>query len=266
MQPNSEMNQFLRNKRLSTVIGIAVIFVLYFVAAFVTNFKMNVAVMSFPKAANWIAKYMIPDAQAIERLPRIIEKLTETILVSVAATTIAAVFAFIASIFGSASTKLPKFVNTIVRVIAAFFRNVPDVVWAMILMFSFGQNLLTGFFALFFSTFGMLTRRFIETIDETSKESIEALTACGASFPMIVFQGILPSSISGIITWILYMIETNIRSSTLIGMLTATGIGNLFNIYYNRMQFGSASLIIVLICVIVILIDNLSTIIRRAIN
>lgn len=151
------------------------------------------------------------------------------------------------------------------RIIAAFFRNVPDVVWAMLLMFSFGQNILTGFFALFFTTFGMLTRAFIETIDEVSSSCIEALQASGASFIQIVFQGIIPSSITGIVTWVLYMIETNIRSSTLIGMLTATGIGYLFDMYYKRLDFSSASLVVLLIIVMVIAIETFSNLIRRVI-
>ena len=53
-----------------------------------------------------------------------------------------------------------------------------------------------------------------------------------------VFQGVVPSAISEIITWILFMIETNIRSSTLIGILTATGIGYLFDLYYKRLDYA----------------------------
>ncbi len=149
--------------------------------------------------------------------------------------------------------------------IAAFFRSVPDVVWAMLLMFSFGQNILTGFFALFFTTFGMLTRAFIETIEEASSDCIEALRASGANFAQTVFQGIIPSVIPGIVTWVLYMIETNIRSSTLIGILTATGIGYLFDMYYKRLDFSSASLVVLLIIATVIIIELISNQIRKVI-
>ena len=122
-----------------------------------------------------------------------------------------------------------------------------------------------GFFALFFTTFGLLTRAFIETIDEVSANCIEALRASGANFIQTVFQGIFPSVITGLITWILYMIETNIRSSTLIGILTATGIGYLFDMYYKRLDFSSASLVVVLIIVMVVLIEMISNQIRKGI-
>jgi phosphonate transport system permease protein len=135
----------------------------------------------------------------------------------------------------------------------------------MLFLFSFGQNVLTGFMALFFYTFGTLTRAFIETIDEVSAACVEALTATGASFMQIVFQGIIPSAISEIITWVLYTIETNIRNSTLIGILTATGIGYLFDLYYKRMDYAAASLVVIAIVLLVVIIETISNRIRKVI-
>jgi phosphonate transport system permease protein len=135
----------------------------------------------------------------------------------------------------------------------------------MLLLFSFGQNILTGFFALFFATFGMLTRAFIETIDEVSASCVEALYATGATSLQTVFNGVIPSSMPEIVSWVLYMIETNIRSSTLIGMLTATGIGYLFDLYYKRMDYGSASLVVIAIVILVIAIEIISNRIRKVI-
>ena len=124
---------------------------------------------------------------------------------------------------GSKTTCVNAVVGRIVRIVAAFFRSVPNVVWAMLLLFSFGQNILTGFLALFFYTFGLLTRAFIETIDEVSASCVEALRATGASFMQIVFQGIVPVMIAEIITWVLYMIETNIRDATLVEHVSGDG-------------------------------------------
>jgi len=168
-------------------------------------------------------------------------------------------------LMGTRTTNANPWIARIVRIIAAFFRNVPDVVWALLLLFTFGQNILTGFFALFFYTFGLLTRTFIETIDEVSSSCVEALRATGATSMQIVTQGIVPSVMSIIISWVLYMIETNIRASTLIGMLTATGIGFLFDTYYKRMEYGSASLVVIVIVITVITIELTSNKIRKVI-
>lgn len=249
-----------------TYIGVsAVIILIYFGAAFITEFNMSEGLASFPGAIRWIAKNLIPDAQAIGRIPKILSKLLETTLLSVAVTVFAAVCSFLFSLFGTRTTKINPLISRVVRIAAAFFRNVPDVVWAMLLMFSFGQNILTGFLALFFTTFGLLTRAFIETIDEVSSSCVEALNATGANFIQCVFQGIIPSSLTGIVSWVLYMIETNIRSSTLIGMLTATGIGYLFDMYYKSIEFPSAGLIVLFMIILVIVIEGISNKIRRVI-
>ena len=255
-----------RKRKITYTAVLVSILALYMVSSLITEFKLSEGIMAFPEAVTWITTTLVPDAKAFERVPKIWNKLMETALLSVAVTTIAAVMAFIFSLFGSRTLKFHRLINQIVRTVAAFFRNVPDVVWAMLLMFSFGQNILTGFFALFFTTFGLLTRSFIETIDEVSSDCVEALDATGADFAQIVFQGIIPSSITGITTWILYMIETNIRSSTLIGILTATGIGYLFDMYYKRLEFGSASLVVLSIVVLVIIIETISNQLRKVIT
>lgn len=255
---------FKKRKLTFTIIFIVAIAITV-ISALITEYDLVNGVTSIPSALVWIGSNLIPTQEALEKLPKILSKLLETSLLSVAVTVIAAVFAFVFSLFGSNTTKVNGILSRAVRIVAAFFRNVPDVVWAILLMFSFGQNILTGFFALFFTTFGLLTRAFIETIDEVSTSCVEALKATGASYIQTVFQGIIPSTVVGIITWVLYMIETNIRSSTLVGMLTATGIGYLFDLYYKRLDFGSAGLVVLSIIILVIFIELLSNKLRKII-
>lgn len=256
---------FLRRKADGSVL-LAGMILIYCMAAVVTRFRLEDGIASFGNAVIWITKSLRITPEAMRLFPKVMNKLCETALLSVAVTVIASIFAFIASVFGSRATGLHGSVNRLVRALAALFRNVPDVVWAMILLFSFGQNILTGFFALFFTTFGMLTRAFIETMDEVSADCVEALHAAGAGFMQTVFQGILPSMITSIITWVFYMIETNIRSSTLIGILTATGIGYLLDLYYKRLDFAVVSLIVAATIGMVIAIEIISNTVRKVIG
>lgn len=262
---NKKTADIFKKRKITFTIVFIIAAVITLGSALITKYKFVDGITSIPSALVWIGKNLIPTQESLEKLPKILGKLLETTLLSVAVTVIAAVFAFVFSLLGSKTTKVNGILSRAVRIVAAFFRNVPDVVWAILLMFSFGQNILTGFFALFFTTFGLLTRAFIETIDEVSSSCVEALNATGASYIQTVFQGIIPSSAVGIITWVLYMIETNIRSSTLVGMLTATGIGYLFDLYYKRLDFGSAGLVVLSIIILVILIELLSNKLRKII-
>lgn len=231
----------------------------------ITQFNVVKGFTSLFKAFVWGASNFYPDAHAMSKLPDIAQKLWETVLMSVASTTIAAVFATLLALAGSRTTRINAFSSVIARGMASILRNIPLVAWVMILMLAFSQSLLTGYLALFFGSLGFLTRAFMETLDEASTHAVEALQATGASYPSIILQAVLPSSLPQMISWVLFMIDTNIRDATLVGLVTGTGIGFSFNLYYQTFQFHDASLVVILIIITIIVIETISNYIRRII-
>lgn len=223
------------------------------------------SLLSVSEAFKWIASNLMITGESLQKLPSILDKLLETIILSIISTTTASVFALLLAILGSQATRVNMFFSTLSRFIASVFRNVPIVAWALILLLSFGQNALTGYFALFLTTLGFLTRAFTETIDETSNSSVEALKATGATYFQVVHNAVIPECAPQIVSWILFMIRTNIRSSTLIGILTGTGIGFSFDLYYKSMDYNMVSLITMSIVVVVIGIELISNYVRRVI-
>jgi phosphonate transport system permease protein len=231
----------------------------------ITHYDVIKGFTSIFKAFIWGLTHFYPDAHAMSKLPDIAEKLWETVLMSVASTTVAAVFATLLALAGSRTTRINAFFSVIARGLASIFRNIPLVAWAMILMLAFSQSLLTGYLALFFGSLGFLTRAFIETVDEASMHAVEALQATGAGYASIILQAVLPSSLPQMISWLLFMIDTNIRDATLVGLLTGTGIGFSFDLYYKSFHFHEASLVVILIVVAIIVIEMISNAIRRII-
>ena len=67
------------------------------------------------------------------------------------------------------------------------------------------------------------------------------------------------------ISWLLFMIDTNIRDATLVGLLTGTGVGFSFDLYYKNFQFHDASLVVILIVITIMAIEVISNYIRRII-
>lgn len=184
---------------------------------------------------------------------------------SIAATTAASIPALFLALAGSRATRIHSFFTILSRGISSLFRNIPLVAWAMVLMLTFSQNPLTGFLALFLGSIGFLTRAFVEAIDEMSDDTIEALKATGASELHIIFQAVLPASLPQIVSWLLFMIETNIRDATLVGILTGTGIGFLFDVYYKAFDYHTASLVVIVTVIAVVLTEKISNMVRRMI-
>lgn len=259
------MDNFFLKKRIQSLVILSVLLLVSYGSILITEFDVLKGLESIPKAIVWGISNFYPNEASLEKLPSIVEKLQETILVSIASAFIGAIFAIAFAIFGSKTTKINGFFSTVSRGIATLFRNIDVAAWAMILLFSFGQSSLTGFFALFFVSFGFLTRAFMETIDEVGVHSVEALTATGASYASVIIHSVIPSSIPQMISWVLFMIETNIRSATLIGILTGTGVGFSFNLYYKSLDYNTASLVVLTIVATILLIEFISNYVRRVI-
>ncbi len=252
-------------RRHESLIFFVVLAVLTLGSVVITKYDVSKGFTSCIYAFIWGVSNFYPDADSMTKLPDMLFKLRQTVLMSIASTTLAAVFAFLLALVGSKTTRISSLFSIFARGVASLFRNIPLVAWAMILMLTFSQSELTGYLALFFGSLGFLTRSFIETIDEVSSNSVEALQATGAHYFHITFQAVLPCSMPQMISWLLFMIDTNIRDATLVGLLTGTGIGFCFDLYYKSMNFHAASLVVILIVITIIIIEVLSNYIRRVI-
>ncbi|MDO6447707.1 phosphate/phosphonate ABC transporter permease [Oceanobacillus profundus] len=255
----------MRKSRWITTVSLIIIIGITYLSAVITEFNFIDSVATLPKALSWIFANLWITQETWERLPAILGKLNETIFMSIAATTLAAIISLFLGLMGSKTTKVNNVFSVLARLIASFSRNIPVVAWSLILLISFGQNSLTGFLALFVGTLGFLTRAFIESIDEASQSAVEALQATGATYAHIVNKAVIPQSLPQMLSWILFMIETNIRSATLVGILTGTGIGYTFDLYYKSLNYNAVALVTFTIVIAVIIIELISNRIRKVI-
>jgi phosphonate transport system permease protein len=229
------------------------------------SFDLLKTIVDMPTGLIWMFANFLPGVAALAKLPTVLTQLLSTVLVSIAASCTAAVLALVVAVVGSRSVGIGGPAQFIVRAVASLFRNIPTVAWALILLFSFKQSEFTGYFALFLTSFGYLTRCFLESIDEVSAGAVEALRATGASYGQVVAQAVIPLSATAVLSWVLYMIETNVRDATLIGILTGTGIGFVFDMYYKSFRYNEAGLVVISIVIVVIALELSSNFIRRAI-
>lgn len=258
-------SHFFGRRNIIIRISLVVLVGLTWFCGIFTEFVPEQVLTSIPRVIIWIFSNLIPDASAWAHLSIIFKKLLDTVLMALMATTTAAVISFLFALMAARSTRVNPVLETISRLAASVSRNIPVVAWAMVFLITFGMSTFTGYLAIFFSTFGFLTRAFTETIDQSSTSQVEALRAAGATYTHIISQAVLPAALPKMLSWILYMIETNIRDATLVGLLTGSGIGFLFDLYYKSQQYKSASLLVLLLVAVVIGIEQLSNTLRRKI-
>lgn len=250
-------------KRLYTGLLVIAVF-LFVVCSFLTEFNVMTLIANGDAFWEFITEDFLPPAlPKYSRIPGILSSILVTLALAMSATTIAALLAFFVSLFGSERVSPFPRAAKFVRGFATFLRNIPALVWAFILFSSLGIGTGVGFIALCITSFAFMVRAFVETMEDVSQDCVESLQAVGATFPQRVSQAILPSCLSGFLSWFLYCVEINIRASTIVGMVGGGGIGLTLFSYIKGFQYDIALSIILLIAVMVIVVDRVTGKLRK---
>ena len=157
-------------------------------------------------------------------------------------------------------------VRNLFRFVVSFFRNIPVLIWASLLVFVFGIGNMVGLIALVLATIGFLARSYAESINEIAGTKLEALRASGASWFQLVFHGIIPEFAPAWINWTLYSFEINIRASSILGMVGAGGLGILIQSNLNLRRYSEASALIIILVAMVLITELIVNIIRKRLS
>lgn len=240
--------------------------VLFLLCSFLTEFNVMTLIANGDAFWAFITEDFLPPALPKEsRIPGVLSSVLVTLAIALSASAVAAVLAFVVALFGSEKVSpFPRLAKA-VRGFATFLRNIPALVWAYILFSSLGIGTGVGFVALCITSFAFMVRAFVETMEDVSQDCVESLQAVGAAFPQRVSQAILPSCLSGFLSWFLYCVEVNIRASTIVGMVGGGGVGLTLFSYIKSFQYDIALSIILLVAAMVIVVDQITGKLRKEI-
>lgn len=125
-----------------------------------------------------------------------------------------------------AATNLSKpWISKIVRIIVAFIRAVPTVLWVLIFAISAGLGSEAAVLGMLFHSIAYLVKAFSEAFEEVDHGIIEALRATGASWWHIVVHAIMPSTFTYLLSWTFLRFEINF--SVAVAMGAAAGAGGI---------------------------------------
>ena len=145
-----------------------------------------------------------------------------------------------------------------------FFRGVDALIWTIVLSRAFGPGPLTGALAILITDTGSFGKMFSEALENVDGKQIEGIQSTGAK-PLQRYRfGVLPQITPVLLSQVLYFLESNTRSATIIGAITGGGIGLLLTqAIITQKDWEEVSYYIVLIILMVMLMDWLSGILRR---
>ncbi|WP_307208434.1 phosphonate ABC transporter, permease protein PhnE [Paenibacillus harenae] len=205
---------------------------------------------------------MPPDT---DKLPGLIGPALDTIYMSFVAMVIGALVASVLSIFAAATTSPHPVFQVGMRAFSAMLRNVPVIIWTILLVASFGLGKLVGTLSLIIVSIGMLVRCFAESLEEIDMGQVEALRSVGASYWQVITQAVLPQFLPSLIGWALFNLEVNVRASTIVGMVGGGGLGFTIQSGLKLFQYKEVSMAVLLVLAIVLATEFLTNRIRERI-
>ena len=182
-------------------------------------------------------------------LPGALNALLTTFSLGVLSTIFGAILGFFGALLCAKNISNPVTAN-IVKSFVAFIRAVPTILWVLIFAVSAGLGSVAAVIGLTFHSAGYLIKAYSEAIEEMDSGTIEALKASGASYWQIIFQAVLPSSISYMVAWTFLRFEINFNNALAVGAAAgAGGIGfDLFmagSFYFDLRELGFITYLVV---------------------
>ena len=189
-----------------------------------------------------------------DTMQNVLYQLLVTFCLGVLSTIFGAILAFFCALLCAKNLAPSALANTI-KSLVALVRAVPTVLWVLIFAVSAGLGSVAAVIGLTFHSFAYLTKVYAESIEEVDAGTLEALRASGAGFWQIVFQAILPSSISRMVAWTFMRFEINFTNAVAMGAAAGSGgIGfQLFmagSFYFNLHEMGFLTYVVVIAVVI----------------
>ncbi|WP_305969401.1 MULTISPECIES: phosphonate ABC transporter, permease protein PhnE [unclassified Mameliella] len=188
----------------------------------------------------------------------------ETILMAFLGTMGAALVALPLAFLAARNFTPVVVVRQLVRRVFDFVRGVDALIFTILLSRAFGPGPLTGALAILLTDTGSLGKLFSEALENVDQKQIEGVSSTGAK-PLQRYRfGVIPQITPVLLSQILYFLESNTRSATIIGAITGGGIGlMLTQAIITQKDWEEVTYYIVLIVLMVIFMDWVSGILRR---
>jgi phosphonate transport system permease protein len=199
----------------------------------------------------------------------VFEKMVETVMLALMATTFAIFIAVPLSFLG-ARNLMSAYRGTMIIyfVVRGFFnivRSIEPLIWAIIFAVWVSIGPFAGVLALGMHSIAALGKLYSEQVESIDPGPIEAIRATGANALQTIIYAVVPQIVPPYIAFTIYRWDINVRMSTVIGMVGGGGIGFLLIQWVNLLRYKQAGVAVWAITIVVWVMDYVSGVVREKI-
>ncbi|TVR44126.1 MAG: phosphonate ABC transporter, permease protein PhnE [Planctomycetota bacterium] len=245
----------------SIVFVIAVTFIIW------SMVRAELSVTKFIAGLPWMAEaaqqMVPPSTRDWPQFWRISNNLLTTLQMAVAGGVIGIIISFGIAWMAARNHSPHWSVYALTRGVITLFRTVPDVIWALFFMVTVGLGPFAGALAIMVDTIGYCGRFYAESMEEVDPAPGESLRAMGAGTITVAACSTIPAALPAMTAHSLYAMERAVRSSVILGIVGAGGIGQEIETFITMDEWPYASTCILMIFIMVLGIEQLSAWMRR---
>ena len=206
---------------------------------------------------------MFPPDTAADKMALMARGLYETLEIAVIASALGILLSLPIGLL-AARNLMPPWVTWPMRLLIALCRSFHPVIIAILFVKAVGFGALAGILALTVASIGFIAKLFAEAIEEISLKQVEAVRATGAPFMNVIAYGVLPQVLNRFIGFATYQLDSNLRNSTMVGIVGAGGIGGTMFAAFQRFDYDYLLTILIAIIAMIMVSEALQNWIKKA--
>jgi phosphonate transport system permease protein len=249
-----ERSNIIRNVLL---VGCVALFVVFWRESHVDFGKLA---QGMPRVAGWVVQMLPPDTRG---LPEVLAAAFETLAMATIGTFFALVAAVPLSLLAARNISPHPVVYHVARGILNLSRGTETLVFALIFTAAIGFGPFTGVLAIAFHMTGAIGKMLADVIEPADRGPMEAAALSGASHIKVLRYALFPDIMPNFIAVALYMWEFSVRTSTVLGIVGAGGIGQTLKNTIDLLDFPKMVTVLAVILLMVGAIDMISDFLRR---
>ena len=216
-------------------------------------------------------KYVLPTLQSFwppsygsHSFGEFAQAMLVTVQVAFAAAVLSLAFSLVFGALAARNVAPGPRVRAVFRVVLVFFRGVPELVLAIFLIMITGLGNQAGVVALAFGGIGLLGKLVADSFEEVPRGVERAVTASGATRPQRFFASTWPMGFPSLISGSLYLVDTNVRAATILGLVGGGGVGfYLTQASTVQSLHGQVTTLVLMVFVTVLAVEAVATWLRH---
>ena len=246
--------------RLRTVTLVVVGIGLYALCLHIAEVSPSRLWAGLPRLWAWTARAWPPD---FSELPTLLARAAETVAMATVGTSFGAAISVPLCLVAARNVSATPLAYHPARLLLNTLRGIDSFIFALILVAAVGLGPFAGVLGIALHTAGSIAKLWSETLEAVEPGPIEAAVMSGAGRIKVAAHALLPDALPQLTSTLLYMWEFNVRSSTVLGIVGAGGIGQELKNSVDLLAFDRVAAIVLVILAMVTAIDAMSAWARR---